>query len=397
LIVVDTGTHFSVFGQIVILILIQIGGLGYMTATSFLLLLVGRRVSLRDHMTMQEAVGAVLGDRTPWRLVSSVVGMTALIEGVGALLLAQGFVPQFGWIQGSWWSLFHSVSAFNNAGFGLRLDNLVSFQSNAIVILTISGLIITGGIGYSVLYECYEWARRVWLDSRQSRENFSLNFRISVSITLLLLIGGTLFIFGTELGNPKTLEPLSLPSQILSAWFQSVTARTAGFNSIDQTVLEPSTLFLTIILMFIGASPGGTGGGVKTTTLGTLLACTRSALGGAESVVLFRRTLPEMLVHKVVGILIGSATLVAACTTLLVLIDGNRFPFLKLMFEATSAFGTVGLSAANTPDLSPLSQFVLIPTMYCGRVGILVLMAALLPSSTTNKLIKYPEETYLIG
>ena len=396
--VVDTGSHFSIFGQVVLLILIQVGGLGYMTATSFLLLIVGRRVSLRDRMTMQEAVGAALGDSTVLQLVLAIVGMTAIFESFGALLLAQIWVPQFGWRTGLWVSVFHSISAFNNAGFSLFSSSLEQFQGNFFTIFTISSLILLGGIGFSAIYEIYEWGRRVWLGDRDvRRENFSLNLKIAVTTSAFLLFGGAIFFLGTEWNNEATIANLSISDRFLSTFFQSVTTRTAGFNSINQSALESSSLFIVIILMFIGASPGGTGGGIKTTTVGTLLACTRSALRGGDSVILFKRNVPDVLVNKAVGVLMGSAAMVALCTTLLALIDGDKFQFLDLLFEAVSAYATVGLSTVNTSSLSPLSHFVLIPTMFCGRVGILLLMGALFRDSPAGQLLKYPEETFLIG
>ena len=396
--VVDTGTHFSFLGQLILLALIQVGGLGYMTATSFLLLIVGRRVSLRDRLTMQEAVGAALGEATAFRLVAAVVGMTAICESLGALLLAQAWVPEMGWKRGLWAAAFHSISAFNNAGFSLFPDSLVRFQTDGFTVVTISMLILLGGLGFSVIYELYEWVRRFWLGDRQlARENFSLNFKISTSITLSLLIAGMVFFLGAEWGNDDSFGSLSVPSKLLAAFFQSVTTRTAGFNSIDQTLLKPSSLFVVILLMFVGASPGGTGGGVKTTTLGTLLACTRSALRGRDSVILFRKTVPGFLLNKAIGILMGSALMVALSTTLLALIDGQSFPFLALLFEAVSAYATVGLSTVNTGELSTLSHLVLIPTMYCGRVGILLLMSAIYREPAASQLLKYPDETFLIG
>ncbi|MGK7905911.1 MAG: TrkH family potassium uptake protein [Synechococcus sp.] len=398
LVVVDTGTHFSFFGQVILLALIQVGGLGYMTATSFLLLIVGRRVSLRSRMNIQETVGAVLGESNVRQLVSAIVGMTVLFESLGALLLAQTWVPQMGWKAGFWAAVFHSISSFNNAGFSLYSDSLVQFQSNPFTILTVSGLILLGGLGFSVIYEIYEYVRRVWLgESLALRENFSLNLKVVVVTSTLLLFGGTLFFLGTEWNNPNTIEQLPLHIRLLAAFFQSVTTRTAGFNGINQSALESSSLFIVIILMFIGASPGGTGGGIKTTTVGTLLASTRSALRGKDSVILFKRTVPDGLVNKAVGVLMGSAAMVALCTTLLAIIDGDRFQFLDLLFEAVSAYATVGLSTVGTSALSPWSHWVLIPTMFCGRVGILLLMAALYRETPAEHLLKYPEETFLIG
>ncbi|MEM6447461.1 MAG: TrkH family potassium uptake protein [Cyanobacteria bacterium P01_D01_bin.123] len=396
--VVDTGSYFSPFGQFVILVAIQIGGLGYMTATSFLLLLVGRRFSLRDHMTMEEAMGSTIGNGGMWRLVLSIVGMTLLFEGLGAFVLAQTLVADRGWVSGSWSALFHSVSAFNNAGFSLFSDSLESLSGNTAVMATISGLIILGGIGYGVILEFYHWLHRSSFERQHNkRENYSLNFKIVTTTTALLLISGMLMFLAIEVDNPATLGRLSWPDRILGAWFQSVTARTAGFNSFNQASLEASSLFLMMIFMFTGASPGGTGGGVKTTTLGTLLSCMKSALRGEESVRLFQRRVPDVLVQKAVGILMGSIVMVAIATMGLALSDGDRFTFIELVFEAVSAYATVGLSIVGTPNLSPLSHLVLIPTMYCGRVGILLLVGALLGRSSPKKLVRYPEETFLIG
>ncbi|MEO1131163.1 MAG: potassium transporter TrkG [Cyanobacteria bacterium J06639_1] len=396
--VVDTGSFFSPFGQFVILVAIQIGGLGYMTATSFLLLLVGRQFSLRDHMTMEEALGSTVGNGGMWRLVLSIVGMTLLFEGLGAFVLAQTLVAEQGAWAGSWSALFHSVSAFNNAGFSLFSDSLESLSDNVAVMSTISILIILGGFGYGVILEFYHWLHRSTLERHQDkRENFSLNFKIVTLMTVVLLVLGMLAFLATESDNPGTIGRMPWSQKVLGAWFQSVTARTAGFNSFDQASLEASSLLLMMIFMFVGASPGGTGGGVKTTTLGTLLSCMKSALRGEESVRLFQRRVPDVLVRKAVGILMGSAIMVAIATMGLAVFDGDRFTFLELVFEAVSAYATVGLSIVGTPNLSPMSHLVLIPTMYCGRVGILLLVGALLGRSSPKKLVRYPEETFLIG
>jgi trk system potassium uptake protein len=389
--VVDPGSYYTVFGQAVLALLAQIGGLGYMTATTVLLILLGRKFNLKDKIAIQQSLDAP-GLAGLKNLLKSIIAVTVICELTGAFALMTVFVPQFGWSKGIWFGLFHSISAFNNAGFGLLPDNLVSYVGNPIVIGTIGTLIIVGGIGYPVIMEAF-----VGLRDRRNQPNFrwSLHLKVVVMTTLMLLAAGTIAFWGTELNNPKTLAPLSGGSRLLAAWFQSVTTRTAGFNSIPIGDMTTAGLFITIAWMFIGASPGGTGGGIKTTTFSVLQACTVAVLRGREDVICYERRLPTGLILKAVGVVFGSGLTVVVSTILLALVDPS-IEFLPLLFEATSAFGTVGLSMGISAAMTVPGKLIIIATMYIGRVGILLLISALFGDPKPS-VLRYPEDQLLVG
>ncbi|MBE9076529.1 ATPase [Romeria aff. gracilis LEGE 07310] len=393
LIVVDTGSYFSPVGQGIVLLLIQLGGLGYMTATTLLLLLLGRRLALRDRLAMKQTLDTaeMANIRT---LVISIISMTLVFELTGAFLLLPVFRQDYGSGQGLWLALFHSVSAFNNAGFSLFEDSLVGYARSPLLNAVVAALIIIGGIGYQVIMEGFTWLRHRVRGS-QERTVFSLHFKIVTSTSLALLLIGAIALFLTEYDNPATLAGKSFGIKALLASFQSVVTRTAGFNSVDIGGMEKSSLFIVIALMFVGASPGSTGGGIKTTTLRILLNCTRTALQGKEEVTCYQRQIPGFRILKAVGVVVASGFTVITITTLLSLTDPET-TFISTLFEAVSAFATVGLSTGITADLSVLGQIVLITTMYTGRVGILLLMAALLGDPSPSA-IHYPEEDLLIG
>lgn len=392
-VVVDTATYFSRTGQGIIMLLIQVGGLGYMTVTTFLLLLLGRRFALKDKIAIQQALDrrALQGSN---QILQSIVATTLLFELTGAFLLLWVFVPDVGWAKGLWFAVFHSVSAFNNAGFALFSDNLVGYQGSLLLNLVITGLIIFGGIGYEVIFELYLLARERIL-RQKLRTVRSLNFRVAVSTTLFLLIGGTLAIWLIEMRNTKTLGNLSLPQQLLAAWFQSVTSRTAGFNTIDNGQMSNAGLFVTIALMLVGGSPGGTAGGIKTTTARVLTSCTQAILQGKESVSMYKRQVPLSLLLKAVGVTVGSLAAVIVATICISLAD-PQLDFIRILFEVASAFGTVGLSTGITAGLTPVSKLVLVAMMYIGRVGVLLLIGALLGDPKPSA-VRYPEESLLVG
>ncbi|NJO39332.1 MAG: ATPase [Cyanobacteria bacterium CRU_2_1] len=393
LVVVDSGTYFSFIGQAFIALLIQIGGLGYMTATTFLLLLLGRKLGLRDKIAVQQSLDKQ-GLSGVGQLVKSIIAVTLIFELTGAFLMIPVFASDFGMQRAIWLSLFHSISAFNNAGFGLFPDNFISYATSIPINLIIPLLIIFGGMGYQVIMEMYMWLRNR-LFGHRGRIVFSLNFKISVSTTILLLLGGTIAFLCVEFDNPGTFGSFDFGQKILLSWFQGVVPRTAGFNSIDYGKMSDAGLFITIALMFVGTNPGGTGGGIKTTTFRILFDCTRAVLQGKEEVIAYQRQIPVTLVLKAVGVVFGSVMTVAIGTTLIALSDPN-VEFIRVLFETVSAFGTVGLSTGITASLSTLAKLVLIATMYIGRVGVLLLMSAILgdPNPTA---VHYPEENLLIG
>jgi trk system potassium uptake protein len=393
LVVVDTGTHYSFWGQLVITLLIQIGGLGYMTATTFLLLLLGGRFKLRYRLAVQQSLDAA-GLSNVVQLVRSIIATTVLIELTGVFLLMLIFVPEHGFKPGVWEALFHSVSAFNNAGFGLFPDNFIKYVDSPLINFTIPGLVILGGIGYQVIMETYFWLKHLAFQKSQ-RFCFSLHFKVVTNTTLFLLIGGTLTLFLTELNNPNTLKPLSLSGQFMAAWFQSTIARTAGFNSVDIGQMTNAALFAIIVLMLIGASPGGTGGGLKTTTMRVLANCTTAVLQGRDEVLLYQRQIPTEIILKAVGGVIGSILTIIIAIMMITITD-PKLDFIQVVFEVVSAFATVGLSTGITAKVSVFAKLVLIAVMYIGRVSILLLMSALIGDPTPSA-IDYPKEDLLVG
>ncbi len=391
--VVNVSEFYSFWGQLVLVLLVEVGALGYMSATTILLLLIGRRFGLKDKIALQQTLdtsglGGVMS------LVKSIIATMILFQLTGVFLLLIIFTPEYGLNQGLWLSIFHSVNAFNNAGFSLFSDSLMGYVTNPLLIGVMSVLIIFGGLGYQVIIELSLWLRDRISNTRCRRE-FSLHFKVVTTTTIFLLIFGTLLFLLIEFYHPKTLGSLTFPQKALAAWFQSVTTRTAGFNSIDIGSMTETGLLITTFLMFIGASPGSTGGGIKTTTARVLLGCTRATLQNREDVLCYQRQIPAPLILKSVAVLVGSS-LVVLFSTLLVSLLQSDLGFDKIFFEIVSAFATVGLSTGITADFSTLSRIVIIATMYIGRVGVLILMLAIVgdPKPTS---VDYPEENLLVG
>lgn len=391
--VVDPGTYFSFWGQLLILLLVQIGGLGYMTTTTFLILLIGKRFDLRQKVAIQQALDRP-GMSGSSQIIRSIIATTIIFEITGIFLLLPAFVPDHGWSYGMWLAIFHSINSFNNAGFSLFKDNLIGYQTSLLVVFTVTGLIIFGGIGYQVILDMY-----LWLRDRLKRKTtfmvFSLDFKVAVSTTLLLLVVGTVAFFLIEIRNPETFGKFRFSDQLLLAWFQSVTPRTAGFNTIDIGKMSDAGLFITIALMFIGASPGGTGGGIKTTTLRVLTSCTKAILQGKEEVWLYERKIAINLILKAIGVVFGSLATVLSATVLISLTD-PKLEFIQILFEVVSAFGTVGLSTGITGSISTAAKIVIIVTMYIGRVGVLLSMSAILGDPRPSR-VHYPEGNLLVG
>ena len=391
--VVDVGKFYSFWGQLFLTMLVQVGGLGYMTATTVLLLLIGRKFSLRDKITLQQSLDTP-GIRGGLQLVQSIIAVTLLFELTGVFALIPIFSQTMSFQESVWQAIFHSINAFNNAGFSLFSDNLMGYVKNPMVSIIIGLLIIFGGIGYQVILEGYLWLRTKFSRNREYI-SFSLTFCVATTTTIALIIFGTVFFWFTEFSNTETLGKLPIFDQFIGAWFQSVTTRTAGFNTIDNGKMTVTGIFITIALMFIGASPGSTGGGIKTTTARILASCTGAALQGRDQVNLYKLQVPNGLILKAIGVAVGSLFTVICSTGLLSLTDRN-LNFISILFEATSAFATVGLSTGITSSLSGSGRLIIIATMYIGRVGVLLLMAAIFTDTRTS-LIKYPQESMLVG
>ncbi len=398
LVVVDTSTRLSLFGQGVVLLLIQIGGLGITTFSVYLFIYLRVGVSARGRWIINETLM-----HTPissWReLINDVVIMTFIIEAVGTALLSMTFVPQLGFWPGLYYALFHSVSAFCNAGFSLFPDNLVGFRDNALVNMTVMALIILGGIGFLVIRELL-LVCRIRARQRKQKVKLSLHTKIVLVTTGLLIIFGALMIGGLEVRG--ALAGMPLMEGVWTALFQSVTARTAGFNTIELNLLRAPTLFLMIFLMFIGASPGSAGGGVKTTSLALFFAIFYCRLKGSPHTNLFRRTIPADVITKALALVILASILIGiALFGLLVvqapdLVHENKREFLSYLFETFSAFGTVGLSIGATAKLNVLGKWIVILLMFAGRVGLLTLAFAI-AGRTRRHAAQYAEENIMIG
>jgi len=387
LVTVDTGTHWNNFGKIVIMLLIEIGGLGFMSLTIFIAILLGKKITLKDRLIMQEAMNT-FNIQGLVKMVQYVLGFTFIVQVSGAILLATQFIPQFGWKTGMFYSIFHSVSAFCNAGFDLfgNYDSLVNYSSNAVVLLTIGGLIIIGGLGFTVSLEIFNY--------RKARR-LSTHSKMVIFITLFLIIFGAIFIFLVEYKNPVTLANMNFRDKVLNAFFASVTPRTAGFNSISTDGMTMAGKLMTIILMFIGGASGSTAGGLKVTTFGVLAFTLISALKGRDDTEAFGRRFSKETVYKAFTLLCISMMLVLTTTIILTITEPDKL-FINLLYEATSAFATVGLTAGVTQSIGSLSKVVLIITMYLGRVGALTVILAVINKKKKNR-IKYPEAKILIG
>lgn len=387
LVVVDTGTTFTYFGQVVILCLIQIGGLGFMTFATLFALILGRKITFKERLLLQESMNQISVEGIV-RLAKSVIQISFAIEGIGALILTLRWVADFGWMKALYFGIFHSISAFNNAGIDLfgNFSSLTAYVSDPIVNLTIMALIICGGLGFAVLADLHL--------HRGKKLSFHTKVVLQVSGVLILLGAGIFFML--EYTNPQTLGPLPLETKVLASFFQSVSARTAGFNTINITGMHDTSLLVLIILMFIGASPGSTGGGIKTTTFISVLLSVLSTYRSKLNVVLRGRTLPQDVIQKAWAIVTTAALLVFVMLSIMSFTEDGDL--LTLLFEVTSAFGTVGLSLGLTPTLSDAGKIAIIITMFIGRVGPLTLAFVL--SQKKNKQgdqIKYPNERILIG
>lgn len=392
LVVVDTNTTFNLFGQIVIIGLIQLGGLGIMFLSTMFSLLIGRRMGLKERLTIQESINLTTLSGVV-RILTKILIAALVIEGIGALILSTRLIPLFGVSSGIFKSIFHAVSSFCNAGFdifgspGKEYVSLIPFQNDPVIVLTIGFLIIIGGLGFIV------W-RNVGKVKKPSQ--YMLHTKLVLIMTTALIVIGTLLILLFEYQNPHTLKLLPWPEKLWNAFFQAVTPRTAGFNSVNIADMTIPSRFLTILLMFIGAAPGSTGGGIKVTTFFVILLVVLSNIKGQEEVSAFSRRIPFSVIQKSLSIFFTSMLIVIVTT--MVLLIYQEGPFIDVLYEATSAFGTVGLTAGITPHLHTVSKYQIILTMFLGRVGPLSAAIALsFHHSNKQKPYSYPEGKINVG
>ena len=390
LVLVDTAIHWSVFGQAVILLLLQLGGLGFVTLISIIPFALHQRIGLSQRLVMASAMNL---DRVAGvvRVVRCALLGTLLVEGLGAALLALRFVPQFG-LKGIWFSIFHSVSAFCNGGFDIlgrysgAYSSLASYQGDPLVLGTIMALIVIGGLGFFV-----------WEDVLQKRcwKKLTLYSKMVLAITAVLIVLGTVYFAWAEWDNPDTLGEMPLWQRPLNAMFQAITLRTAGYATFDMGGLREGSAVMSILLMLIGGSSGSTAGGLKTVTVGILLLALRDGLRGRDQVVFRGKTIPGRKVLDAMTLTLTVVLLFLSASMLLSLAD--QVPYVQAAFEVASAMGTVGVTMGITPDLTTPSALLIILLMFLGRVGILSFSIAFLTRGKERNKITYPAAEVMVG
>jgi trk system potassium uptake protein len=395
--VVDTGSYFTIFGQWVILALIQIGGLGVMTISIVLFQWLGRSISFKQRLAMQD-----LFAHTPradiFSVVKSVVFFTFIAEVVGAVILTLRWWHELSFIQALYNGVFHSISAFCNAGFSLFHDSLIRYAEDPVFNLSIGALIVIGGIGFPVLYDLQSWIKR----RKKQRVRLSIQTKTVLLTTLILIVGGAAMIAFLERSHPSVSQPLF--HRIMVSFFQSITCRTAGFNTVDIASLREATLTMMLFLMFFGASPGSCGGGVKTTTLTLLTVFTIQRIRRKKHVNLFKKTIPAETIARTFSLILVSVVIISIVLFLLLAgdsasnreIGGPESSFLEYLFETVSAFGTVGLSMGITPQLTLWDKSWIILMMIIGRVGVLT-FAYIIVGTDAVKGVEYSKENIMIG
>jgi trk system potassium uptake protein len=387
LVVVDTATYWTTLGQVIILLLIQAGGLGFMALASLLALAMSRRLGLRQRLLAQTEINVTqLGETR--RVLLGVAAFSVAFEGLAAAVLTGRLWLGYGepFDRAAWSGLFHSVSAFNNAGFALYRDNLVGFVDDGWVSLTVTLAVIAGGLGFPVLLELLRASRRP--------SRWSLHTKLTLTMTWILLAVGTLAVLGFEWSNPATFGPLDVPGKLLAGFFQGANPRTAGFNTVDYAAMDESSWLVTDILMFIGAGSAGTTGGIRVTTFAVLVLMVAAEARGRSTVNAFGRRIPQGAQRQALAVtLIGLGAVVAAT---LAITAQSGLPLSRTLFEAFSAFGTVGLTTGITPQLPVPSQNLLILLMFLGRTGPITLATALTFREREPR-YRYPEDRPIIG
>lgn len=382
--------EFSIFGQIVLFALVQIGGLGIMTLSSSMAVIMGKNLAMREQVIMQDVLDASSSQEL-LNLIIDIIRFTFMIEFIGSILLTIGFYQEGLEIgQSLYYGFYHGISAFCNAGFALFNNNLEDFKFTPIIHFTIGFLIIFGGIGFAVIQD----VKNTIFRERRGWQDLSVHTKIVLVTNTALLLGGTMYLFFGEFLH--SFADMTMWEKFQVSFFQSVTTRTAGFNSINLNTLHPHCIYMMILLMFIGASPGSTGGGVKTTTFAILLQSVKAALQGKRNVQFFERTIPPQTVVKSIAIFIVSLITVSLCVLVMMRLEPDK-NFLAIFFEVMSAFATAGLSLGITPFLSALGKFTLVVLMFIGRVGPLTLVLAVGSKVVLPNKVDYPDGKVLIG
>ena len=403
--VVTTAAHWSAFGKIVITCLIQIGGLGFITLITVIFLLAGKRITLKERVLIQETFN-LSQTHGIVRFVKFLAMFTFTVELIGAVILTLRFIPDYGIPGAIPMGIFHSISAFCNAGFDLiGASSMSPYVDDPIINIVIMALVVTGGLGFPVWVELLGLRKAL----KKSKENpgfkvavkrLSVHTKIVVTTTLLLILSGALFTFILEYNNPLTLGKLSMQGKIFASFFHSVVLRTAGFFSIDMAGLHHSTEFLSIILMMIGGSPCGTAGGMKTISLAVVLLAVISLIKERDSITAFKRNISFSALQKALAVIVLMITIFMTATMLLSITEVNMdfdYEFIDLMFEVASALGTVGNSIGITPYLSSIGKLIIISCMFIGRLGPITIAIAFMSTHSDKNKIHYPTEDVMVG
>ena len=389
LVTVDTGTHWSTFGKVIIIIMIQIGGLAFMSVSTYIVMRLGKKISSKGSIPTSESINAYT-IKGLIKMVKYVVSFTFIVELLGAVILSTQLIPEYGVGRGILYSLFHSISAFCNAGFDLfgNFQSLIGHSSNTILLLTLSALVIIGGIGFIVVFEIYR------IITKESKR-ISLNSKVVLTVTAVLLIVGTLGMFLLEYNNPDTIGTMSIKNKILNSFFSATAPRTGGFHSISADAMTSGGKLLNIILMFIGGSSGSTAGGIKTATFGIIIIAVISVVRRREDAGVYGRKISKETVYKAFALFIIALTLISAITMILTVTESKE-KFVDLFFEATSALSSAGISTGVTQRLSTVGKVIIVLSMYIGRL-VPLLAAFSLSAYKKKKGFNYPEGKILIG
>lgn len=391
LIVKDTATDFTLFGQVIILTLIQIGGIGYMSAVTFFAVMRGKRLSYRDRLILKESLN-YSGASGIFRFLKIVFVSIAIIEVIGTLILTLRFWMDMPFDEALWYGFFHAVSAFNNAGFSIFSTNLMAYQNDFVINVTIPLLVIIGGLGYIVIIELYNYKRK-------SLKRLSTHTKIVLWTSAILTLAGMAIILSLEWNNPASLGDMSVVQKIASAWFASVNYRTSGFNTIDFSTLNDSSLFFGTVLMMSGGSPGGTAGGIKTTVIALAVIGVWFTLRGQSNPHIFRRGISPYQINKAYAIIFIASFYVLISTV--ILNESEKLHFVRTLFETCSAFATVGVSTGNGGTLSysalfsDVGKFNIIFLMLMGRIGVFAFTIVIVGKAVQTR-IKYAEAKVII-
>ena len=391
LVTVPTVSTWSIFGQVIILLLIQIGGLGVITIAASIMMMLGKRIGIGNRILIQDSfnLNSLSGIV---KFIKKVIIGTLIIEGIGALLYMTVFVPDFG-IKGIWISVFNSVSAFCNAGIDIISENsLCDYALNPVINLTTSFLIISGGIGFVVWWDVIEIIKN---KKRRHLRFLSLHSKIAISATAVLIVVGTILFFIFEYNNPLTMQSYSLIEKVEASFFQSVTTRTAGFATIPQENFTNASSIVSLLLMFIGGSPVGTAGGIKTVTFVIILATAASVIKNKRTIDVFNRQISEKSIKKAIAVFATSFSVMTLSTILLS--AASNADFLDVLYETVSATATVGLTRNFTASLNTVGKIIIIATMYFGRVGPISLAVAFKMRKSSENIIENPIEGISVG